>query len=332
MQTAFRVTYALRSAQHVGTVQIGARELKCREVRAIIAERIKAQEDDVALFFGGSKVPISLDEPIQANMMLEVERGALTTAPPPNGRPMRTQREPRPNALIPRAAAADAHSAPMSRGSGEDDMILQMQSDVAMATGVDATQRRRPIGDGPNRPAGPMREPPKGYICHNCGKGGHHIQDCPEAMKMKKFQSTAGIPESMLEPCDASDPRARFVTRSGVICRRKVFSAADEHDRFLYTQQTEEAEGVVPNTTEVPPSLLCKICTKVLVKAVKTPCCSESCCESCLLNGDLAASGDPDGPPLCRVCDEVLMVDDVVEDMNARRELEELSRKRPRTE
>jgi uncharacterized membrane protein YgcG/DNA-directed RNA polymerase subunit RPC12/RpoP len=70
-----------------------------------------------------------------------------------------------------------------------------------------------------------FRPPPKGYICHNCGKGGHLIQHCPsakggKALKMLSFP--VGIPESMLEECTMDDPAPKFITRDHRLVKRRV--------------------------------------------------------------------------------------------------------------
>lgn len=70
-----------------------------------------------------------------------------------------------------------------------------------------------------------FRPPPKGYICHNCGKGGHLIQHCPSAKggkTMKVLSFPVGIPESMLVECTMDDPAPKFITRDHRLVKRRV--------------------------------------------------------------------------------------------------------------
>lgn len=76
-------------------------------------------------------------------------------------------------------------------------------------------------GGNNNAPRGP---PPPGYVCHNCGNGGHRIEDCPKPRSATGFKRIAppdGIAESLLVPCAEDDP-ARCVTRDGRFVKRAV--------------------------------------------------------------------------------------------------------------
>ncbi|KPA86318.1 hypothetical protein ABB37_00532 [Leptomonas pyrrhocoris] len=151
----------------------------------------------------------------------------------------------------------------------EEERIAQLQAEVALDTGIDGVSTR-PYhggrGGGMSRGRGGgrggagtgagddggtdfhfgsrgrgdafranmfenFRPPPKGYICHNCGKGGHLIQHCPsakggKALKMLSFP--VGIPESMLEECTMDDPAPKFITRDHRLVKRRV-------DPFAFT-------------------------------------------------------------------------------------------------
>lgn len=118
----------------------------------------------------------------------------------------------------PRGAPAPAipMSASAAPSATEEERLAQLQAEVGWETGIDdvaASRRGRrggwargggcaaghsaaapyasaPGGGGIQRwgggyrgggPEDSFRPPPKGYVCHNCGKGGHLIQHCPSA-------------------------------------------------------------------------------------------------------------------------------------------------------
>lgn len=223
--------------------------------------------------------------------------------------------------------------------STEEERLAQMQNQISQETGMDSFRRMPFRGGGPGAggagggattvdAAGNVvfREPPKGYICHNCGKGGHHINHCPEARngfnKVKVLQAPIGIPESMLERCDPSDPRAKFVTRDGVTVVRKQVTDAFEQVNLASSTTS------ITDDRNVPPELLCPVCKKIVCNAVVAPCCESTCCEGCLLRNEAAY----DGPPQCPLCKELLMIDEIEENAEVRRGVEAFVRKRPREE
>ncbi|KPI85455.1 hypothetical protein ABL78_5476 [Leptomonas seymouri] len=148
----------------------------------------------------------------------------------------------------------------------EEERLVQLQVEAALDTGIDSVSTRpyhggRGGGMGRGRGVGRggagaddtnsdfyfggrgggrgdsfranmvenFRPPPKGYICHNCGKGGHLIQHCPsakggKALKMLSFP--VGIPESMLEECTMDDPAPKFITRDHRLVKRRVDPSA----------------------------------------------------------------------------------------------------------
>ncbi|KAL7702115.1 Zinc knuckle [Lotmaria passim] len=147
----------------------------------------------------------------------------------------------------------------------EEERLAQLQAEAALDTGIDGVSMRHfrggrgrgmGIGRGGGGFGGPpgeegggdyyfggrgrgeafranmienFRPPPKGYICHNCGKGGHLIQHCPsakggKALKMLSFP--VGIPESMLEECTMDDPAPKFITRDHRLVKRRVDPSA----------------------------------------------------------------------------------------------------------
>lgn len=353
MASSHKITFSLRGQSYTSIIPLDADSKKCRDVRALIAEKLCTQEDDIALYPSGSPVAIHLDEDIRAYSLLEVVRGLLNTSNSSNRTLTAAQQKQRKDAKdVKVIIGASGSVVTLQRGvygsssetgsstttattggaSTEDEMIRKMQEQVAQETGVDGGGFRRP-GPRPGSDAAaaavPFREPPKGYICHNCGKGGHHINHCPEARngfnKVKLLQAPVGIPESMLERCDPSDTRAKFVTRDGVTVVRKAVANASE---MLIDTSAAHGRSAV---ADAPDHLVCKLCKKALSKAVRTPCCDIACCESCLLDAPSVGKADvDDGPPTCPLCDEPLMIDDIQADVKARKELEELARKRPR--
>jgi hypothetical protein len=137
--------------------------------------------------------------------------------------------------------------------------------------------------------------PPPGYICHNCGKGGHYIHDCPDPKKkMATVAAPTGIPESLLVECSADDP-ARCVTRDGRFVKRIV------------------ANGYIPlgdgvdeaNRAPMPEDWKCAVCHQLLDKAVSLDCCKTRACSSCV------EKYISDNGAECFGCDDYICLDDV---------------------
>lgn len=233
--------------------------------------------------------------------------------------------------------------------TSEEERMRQMQSQISLETGMDSF-RRMPMrpggatgGAGGGAGGGPsgattvdaagnvvFREPPKGYICHNCGKGGHHINHCPEARngfnKVKVLQAPIGIPESMLERCDPNDPRAKFVTRDGVtVVRKQVANAFEQVNLVSSSSKADAVDG-----REIPTELQCAVCKTLAKNAVVAPCCEATCCESCLLDEEAALHAD--GAPVCPLCKELLMIDEIDGNAEVRANVEAFLKKRPREE
>lgn len=215
-----------------------------------------------------------------------------------------------------------------------------------------------------------FRPPPKDYICHNCGKGGHLIQHCPSAKggkapKMLSFP--VGIPESMLEECTMDDPAPKFITRDNRLVKRRVdpsaFTAisiagmepssssttkpdgdeAHDLDTTASVNGGEGGSGTAASSTTPPPvesKYLCIVDHVIARDAMKMPCCGRLMCNDCFAKMAEAAfddtrslngdDDDDDDGVVCPSCGEPLIMDEVVPATEAREEIKALIATRKR--
>ncbi|PWN45273.1 DWNN-domain-containing protein [Ceraceosorus guamensis] len=139
--------------------------------------------------------------------------------------------------------------------------------------------------------AGPDRPPPIGYICFRCGTKGHWIHDCPtnndrEWDNKPRFKRTTGIPRSMLRKVEVPEGASAaeggavpMVTADGDYVIAQVDNATWERAR---AQRKPLGRSDVFSSVPQDASLACPICSKLLKRAVKTPCCSTRYCEDCI--------------------------------------------------
>ena len=169
--------------------------------------------------------------------------------------------------------------------------MMELQQRVGEDLGdVRLERRRAPIRVDSKGP------PPSGYICHNCGHGGHYIHDCPEPKKkLATVAAPTGIPESLLVECAADDP-ARCVTRDGRFVKRVV-------DKKSYVPL---GDGVEEGQREaVPEEWKCAVCKQLMEKAVALECCKTRACSSCVEKHVSEKGAD------CFGCDDYISLDDL---------------------
>ncbi|KAM0714238.1 hypothetical protein Q7P37_010025 [Cladosporium fusiforme] len=194
------------------------------------------------------------------------------------------------------------------------------QADIA-AKGVN----NRPFF--PKQAAVPDKPPPPGYICHRCGEKGHWIQACPTNTDPNydgrpKFRRTTGIPRSFLkviEKPEAVDengkidvsqlPAGAMYTANG----EWVIARPDEAswDKFQQTQKVAadqakelEADKEVMRTR----GLECSIDHKMFSDPVKTPCCAQIYCRTCIENSLI------DSDFVCPNCGEQCLLESLESD------------------
>lgn len=204
-----------------------------------------------------------------------------------------------------------------------------------------------------------FRPPPKGYICHNCGKGGHLIQHCPSAKggkAMKVLSFPVGIPESMLEECTMDDPAPKFITRDHRLVKRRVdpsvFAAISiagvgsgggggEDTSAVEGENATSANAGSPSSgaASVDSKYLCVVDNGVAREAMKMPCCGRLICHDCFTKMAEAAfddtrsiGEDEEDGVVCPGCGEPLIMDEVVPATEEREQIKEVlaSRKRDR--
>ncbi|EPY28211.1 nucleic acid binding protein [Angomonas deanei] len=192
--------------------------------------------------------------------------------------------------------------------------------------------RGRGGGDGMGRGGGndlDLKPPPDSYVCHNCGKGGHFIQHCPnrDGKNLRVLALPTGIPEALLVECSMDDPAPKFITKNHKIVKRKVDSSALENMiHFQEKGKLADQEDAVDG----PNRFKCIVDGVIAVDALKTPCCKKLVCDACFqkMCEDALESDDPMS---CPSCGEGLMMDDVLPAEDERKEILELkSKKRPR--
>ncbi|VDP29179.1 unnamed protein product [Soboliphyme baturini] len=112
-------------------------------------------------------------------------------------------------------------------------------------------------------------QPPPSYSCNRCGLTGHWIKSCP-TLNMKR---TTGIPKDELIETTPDDPQA-MLTSSG------TFAVPIMHKQAYLIGKKEKP----PFKREIPPELLCTLCSDLLKDAVLIPCCGYSFCDECIRN------------------------------------------------
>ncbi|GAB7323267.1 hypothetical protein MBLNU13_g05747t1 [Cladosporium sp. NU13] len=180
----------------------------------------------------------------------------------------------------------------------------------------------------PKQAAVPDKPPPPGYICHRCGEKGHWIQACPTNTDptydgRPKFRRTTGIPRSFLkviEKPEAVDengkidvsqlPAGAMYTANG----EWVIAKPDEAswDKFQQTQKVAadqakelEADKEVMRAR----GLECSLDHKMFSDPVKTPCCGQIYCRTCIENALI------DSDFLCPNCGEQCLLESLESDV-----------------
>ncbi|CCW62144.1 unnamed protein product [Phytomonas sp. EM1] len=204
-------------------------------------------------------------------------------------------------------------------------------------------------------PPGHSREdtfqpPPRGYLCHNCGKGGHYIQHCPSAKGGKYLRMLSlpvGIPESMLVECAMDDPAPKFITRDRRLVKRRVDASAFHEVTLMDTVGgiTAGKEWETPSTPPPPPlessdslplpeavdlvekrkAYECIMDGKLAVVPMRMPCCRRLLCKGCFDAMVEAAFAEDVGDGLvCPNCSEPLILDDVVRATDEEKQISDL--------
>lgn len=385
------ITFRLRSSNHVGAIDMDGKVISVREVQAAVAEKLKAPEEEIRVFIADSTDLLHPDEELLAYSVVDVVRqshtGKLTYA---TSKARMAANDFASNSAGPNASAlpgvGNANAAPLT----EEERLAQLQAEVTLDTGIDQVNSRFRRGGGPGGRGGggrggggpggeggrggggpggfsgfnPMdaenfRAPPKGYICHNCGKSGHYIHHCPAVKAnggkhMRVLSLPIGIPESMLVECSMDDPAPKFITRDHRLVKRKMDSAAFASIVMPTEPSTSpqpEGSGTARDavgpgsaasaaseaSAAVPARLRCIVDKVPAGEALRTECCERLICKSChdsLVQDALRRMEDPDAAPLqCPACEEPLMIDDFSPAVEERKEIADLlaARKRPRS-
>lgn len=354
------ITYRLKSSNHIGTIDIKGSLITCREAEECIAQKLKLPLDEINIFLAGSTSLLHPEENIPAHTIVDVVRhvgcGKLSAGKAKNESATSTS-------LPPSLTNSSLES---STPLTEEQRLAQLQEEVTLDTGIHETRGRggggrggfysRGFGRGgfelPSSPGGfgrkPFREetfhpPPKGYICHHCGKGGHLIQHCPGVRNGvggapgKALASPIGIPESMLEQCSIDDPAPKFITRDNRIVKRKVLDSAfictvasfanfsspvsgvkryrNEEEGELFPHDEKEKKGIQWSRVKNEKGKCIKCCMTA-AEPLKTPCCGLLLCRECFEELGEGALSDENFSPddmKCPNCNEVLAMDEVVE-------------------
>ncbi|GET92823.1 hypothetical protein, conserved [Leishmania tarentolae] len=350
------ITFRLKSSNHVGTIDMEGSVMSCRDAQQAIAAKLCAPPEEINVFLAGSTALLHPEEDLPAYAVVDVVRQTHS------GKPLfltRPKFAPLPSSLE-SMTGSSGYGGPSGFGDGhaltEEERLAQLQAEAALDTGIDEVSGRFRRGGrggvgggrgnmgrgggsdlffGGGRGRGDairanmeenFRPPPKGYICHNCGKGGHLIQHCPSAKggkAMKVLSFPVGIPESMLVECTMDDPAPKFITRDHRLVKRRVdpsvFTAIsiagivsdvsgdtgcedDLHDKAADQENAAEVpkvNGASATTAEASSStkpidmaLSCVVHNGIAREAMKLPCCHRLICESCFTKMAEEALGD----------------------------------------
>ncbi|CCW69482.1 unnamed protein product [Phytomonas sp. Hart1] len=258
------ITFRHKSGKYVGTIDMEGQVLTCREIQEAVAAKLSAPPEEIRVFMADSTDLLHPKEDIPAYAVVDVVRQVSSG-------PSFAPRPPGPGPGLPKRARWEDLEAPASRlelrsqSLTEEERLAQLQAEVGVDTGVvDLGERGRRGRGGPTNPLpsseGHWKEdhfkpPPRGYICHNCGKGGHYIQHCPSAKGgkyMRMLSLPVGIPESMLVECAMDDPAPKFITRDHRLVKRRVDASAFSEVTFISTGSGGESTKVVEDSEGDP--------------------------------------------------------------------------------
>ncbi|TPP44573.1 hypothetical protein CGC21_7030 [Leishmania donovani] len=310
------ITFRLKSSNHVGTIDMEGSVMSCRDAQQAIAAKLCAPPEEINVFLAGSTALLHPEEDLPAYAVVDVVRQTHSGKPLFLTRP----RLPPLSSSLDSIPTSSGFGGPAGFGDGhaltEEERLAQLQAEAALDTGIDEVSSRFRRGDAVRaNMEDNFRPPPKGYICHNCGKGGHLIQHCPSAKggkAMKVLSFPVGIPESMLVECTMDDPAPKFITRDHRLVKRRVdpsvFTAIsvagiggavsgdtvrddDLHEMALSRENATEpakvnsasattAEASSP-TKPTDVALSCVVHNGVAREAMKLPCCGRLMCQGC---------------------------------------------------
>ena len=305
------ITFRLKSARQGDSVSFIGKNIKVRQAAGLIAAKIGCADNELDLHLDGRV--LGLEDELQSYSDVEVVRKVVQH----RGKPV--------SALQKEVKAKEDAKSMWAGGTGaslgllgetEEERIAEMSAAIgrehASARSEFGGPRRGGFG-GRSGPAvggtgadGQRRAPPKNYICHACGKGGHYIEDCPESTRgeRKRFSAPVGIAEAKLERVDADAAGPKFVTRNGDWVRRRV-----DGDALL----VGVAHVVAPSGGAVEVEVQCPWCKGICIDAVRLPCCDATICSPCL--NDAVENNDAE----CHSCNSGIVVDEVEPDTEMRR-------------
>ncbi|OLL25078.1 putative RING finger protein [Neolecta irregularis DAH-3] len=126
----------------------------------------------------------------------------------------------------------------------------------------------------------PDKPTPSGYICYRCGEKGHWIQACPTNedpnFDKRQIKRTTGIPKAFLKTIEKPAEGGNVMVNAD---GEYVVARPDESSWETYRAKTTAASAFQKPTD---PALVCGICSKLVVQAVRTPCCDSVYCEECI--------------------------------------------------
>lgn len=233
-------------------------------------------------------------------------------------------------------------------GTTEDERIANMfatqrsqweQTQEAMSGATPVFGNRNGPGGGAD-----SAPPPPGYMCYRCGGRDHWIKNCPTNndphFEGKRIRRTTGIPKKFLRSVEI-DPESMspeelaqnkvMVTDEG----KFVIQVADQHswDDYQRKQQTRlvDAKNAIweqGHFNDLPEELTCRLTKGLLREPVRT----KSCCETLVSRGAMEdALLERDF--VCPLCgQEGVLLDSLVEDVEAEKLVQEFLQKHQETE